>query len=540
MEKIVKFVKKEKLLFVIIGLLLASRLLIVLNSSFTFYSDDAIYANLARFLTQGKFEKVFHPFWQPLFPTLSTIIYLFTHNWEIALRVVSVLAGTALSIPIFFLVRQILSALHAILLTLFITFTQPIINASLVPLSDMLAALFITSSITLVFIGLARRENNLLILSSLTLGLTFLTRQEGIMFFGLTLIFFLLYFPVKIFQRKVTMEQITNTLFSFVIIFAIVSSPYIVAMSTKFNELTLSQKFSAQIQQEHAFKIRDNGTTWAQEVWSVKSPNYQSPYFENALPYISKNIFWLWDWFYKKIDGWQQNFLSNFPAWSIPFMLIGVLSLLKKQEYLWSTAYLIFITATAITITIFSTALADIRYLLWVIPFLLYLFYSGIKTIIEIIFHQFLHLKLQSQRFEFGILTVVLLLLPSFSANTIFNPLEYANSFTKNYYRKEILKASEWLNDNTKEPNPRIMMRHEGIEFYTNGETIYLPQELSLNETLSYAKKNKADYLVAWVEELSTEESLSLLNPELKTPGLQRVYQYPEKNPNIIIYSFIN
>ena len=87
--------------------------------------------------------------------------------------------------------------------------------------------------------------------------------------------------------------------------------------------------------------------------------------------------------------------------------------------------------------------------------------------------------------------------------------------------------AGEWLAKNSKVSEPKIMMRHEGVEFYSDGFTVYTPQGLTIPQTTEYAKKNRVDYLVAWTEELSDDQDFSLPKP---------VFKYPENFPKIIIY----
>ncbi|MBI4058754.1 glycosyltransferase family 39 protein [Candidatus Microgenomates bacterium] len=506
------------------------KLIILLNSSFTFNSDDAIYAEIARFWTQGKLNLIFHPTWQPLFPALSTLFYLLTNNWEVSLRLVSSVAGSLLIIPLFLLIKKTISNLHATLFAIYFFFFTPIIEASITPLSDMLSTTLIVSSIIAIFLGLYQKNHKLFLLGTFFNGLTFLTRSEGVMFFGLTFIYLSLYFLIQLIKKRILIKSALANLILFVAIFLLTILPYAITTGIQMGQWTLSQKFSAQIQQEHAFKLNSRGTTWSQEIVSVKSPNYHSDYFKNGLQYVAKNIFWLTEWYGQKLAGWKTVLLNNLPAWGLIFIVLGTFYLIKRSG-IWASGYILFILLTAVFLSIFSTPIWDIRYLLWTLPILIFLFYYGFYATTSVIF---------KSKINFIFPLIVLFLLPSFSPKYLINPQEVATNFTRKYYKEEIKEAGIWIKENNQHSNPKIVMRHEGVEFYADGTTIYLPQNLSYQESINYAKKNKADFIIIWPDELNSKDGLFVLTDHrINGFGLKKVYQYPFNDPKIIIYKLI-
>lgn len=513
------------------------RLLILSNSSLTLYSDDAIYAILARFLTEGDLKNFFHPTWPPLFPAISAFFYLITQNWEIALRAVSILPGVALVIPFFYLLRTTLSFAHAFLLTLALTFFHPIINLSLLPFSDMLATFLLITSITIIFLGLHLQKTKLFAIAAISFGLAFLTRSEGAMFFLLTIFYLFLYFLSQIIQKKrdLSLNTLLRVIPTMLFLFFLTAGPYLIATRLQLGEWTLSQKFSAQIKQGHAFALRENGTTWSQEVVSAKSPNYQSQYFRGGMEHVLEYSDWFVWWFNQKFRNWVSVFKEIFPIWSIPLIFIGMFNMFHKN-FFWSTGYLLFVMLIAIPTTIFSTPISDIRYLFWSFPLFLFFFYQGIHLLSDII----LKIIPQAKRPPSLIRLIpfwAFLLFPSFSLEAILHPLVYSQEFTRNHYRQEIMEAAEWIKKNTLEGNPRIMMRHEGIEFYVKGVTVYLPQQLTIDEVIKYAIKNRVDYLVAWSEELASDKTLSvLLEAGVKHPNLNEVYRSNYNNRTLVVY----
>lgn len=526
-----KNLKTHKLLLILVSINFFYRLFIILNSKVTFYSDDAIYASLARFALSAD-SRFFHPTWPPLYPFASAISYLFFHNFEFSARLVSAIAGSVILIPVFYLSQDILSKGARIFLIISLGAIFPLIKLSTIPFSDVLAALLITCSLASVFISF-QQANQLKSLSwaGIFLGLVTLTRAEGTMFFGLSLVFLVGFWSIQvilaIWKKRMNLKMFLPLLV-FVFFFLLTVSPYAIAMRIKLGEWTLSQKFSNQVQQGHSFALK-NGTTWIQEVDSISSPNYQSPYFRNGLTYVLDNFDYFRWWFWQKLTAWKVVFAANFPNYSIVPLSIGCLKLLSKK-YFWSLSYLLWVSAWAIPITIFSTPLSDIRYLLWVSVVFLFLYYLSIDLLAGFFKKYFSTPKI----ILFSLGLAISLGWPIFNLS-LFQPLKIAESVTKDYYFPEIIEASSWINQHA--TNPKIMMRHEGIEFLTKGQTIYLPQA-DYPQTIDYARKHSVDYLIAWDQELMGDKYLSnLFKEDFKSNDLEKVYQIRNERANLVIYT---
>lgn len=505
-------------LFIII---LLPRAWVLFNSSYTFYSDDAIYAILAKSLLDGHWQYVFHPTWPPLFPAISAFILLFTSNFEFGLRLTSLIFGVVIVIPLYFLVTKTTSKVNAVAYVISLSLFTPLVTISLLPLSDSLAIFLIVSGLISMFFAFLHFPSlvatKLFILSAFSFGLVYLTRAEGTMFFFLTFLYLLFYGILK-YRTK---QYFLNIIY-FTIVFFITISPYVIATRWQIGEWSLSQKFSAQLQQGHAFALNKRESTWAQEIDSAKFPSYNSPYYKNGTEFLLNRLYGLMHTYPEKQLKWQIVFLSVFPIWTISLMLIGTTFLLNKK-YIWSMIYLIFIIIIAVPITIFSTPMQDIRYMAWAIPFFLYFFLLGIKKIIH------------NNSLSALLLFLIILFFPGTSLDNMFNSDKIAKNFTKLYYKNELKIAGMWIKNHSLNLDPKIMMRHEGVEFYSDGETIYMPQ-ISYNHVVKYANNNKVDYIIAWDEELvGDKELMRLLDEKIQHPGLQKVYSI-KGHGNVIIY----
>jgi len=495
------------------------RLIILSNSNITFFSDDAIYAILARFFANGDVYHAIHPTWPPLYPLLAAIFHLVSSRWETALQLVSTVAGSLLPIPLYMVAKKYLDQKSTATFAILTSFFDPLITESLMPLSDMLSSLLTICFIFTIFFYLSRPNKKLIILAAVFNGLIYLTRSEGFMFFSLTSAFLVMFHVLS--KRK-----LIAFVGFFVFTFLLITSPYTVTMSQRFHKISFTQKASAQIKQGRSFELRKNGTTWSQVVVSVKDPNYSSDYFTGGLGHVLEYGDWYWWWFLEKGEKWINLYWKLFPVWASVFLFIGIIKSFKKK-YFWSIVYIIFISTISILATIFATPSTEIRYLLWLFPILIFFFSKGVYETAK-----YARLK----KFSFLIVGMLLLFLPTFSTQQILHPIAFAHNFTQRHFRPEILLAKEYIKNDTDKKSPKIMMRHEALEFYVEGTTIYTP-EVPIEEIIEYARKNDVDYLISWTFELANDkELLKIVDPNSNIEGLVPVLIVPE----LIVYKLNN
>lgn len=509
------------------------QLYLLLNTKLTFFSDDAIYASLARLITERNFDLALHPFWMPLYPLFSALAYLFFGQWELSLRLISVIASVSLLYPVYLLAKKVVSPEVGIFLSLSIALNYPLIKIGIFPQADALAAFFMLSSFCVLAISLSQEKlkiKNLLVLSSaLLLGLEYLTRPEGTLFFAIFLSFLILNLLIQIFLFKKYPLREFLIIPSFILIFFITISPYLIPIHQKLGFWTLSQKFNAQIQQEHAFKYKFN-TTWNQETTSVKNPNYKSIYFLNPLSYILDNFNRLNIWFIQKIHSWIKIYLGIFPIWSIPLILLGTGSLLRKKSS-WQTAFILYTLFIALPVTFYSTAISDIRYLAWSIPLIYFMYYLGADLITTLI-----KTKLFKSLVVFFFFTLTFLFPSNFFVN-LWQLDKFIANYNQIYYLPEIQDLAIRLS--AMKTRPTVMSRYEALEFYSNGKTIYLPQT-DIETLINYAKTNNVDFLIAWQREIGSEKNLSLLLENNFThPRLKLIYSLNSKDGPLKVYTLL-
>lgn len=512
------------------------QLFLILNTKLTFFSDDAIYATLARLFYNGNYSQIIHPFWMPLFPILSSITYSFIKNWEISLRLVSTLSTTLMLIPLFWMAKNSLSPLISIIFIVSLISNFIILKVGIFPQSDALATLLLISSLSFFyysfFTNTLKRKNLFILLAATFCGLNFLTRPEGTLFLTIYLSFLTIYFFVEIiFLKKYSYKQFL-ILPAFIFVFLSTISPYVLSLSAKLGYFTISPKFNAQIQQEHAFAYK-NMSTWNQHTSSAKNPNLKSAYFKGGTDYILDNTNRLKIWFFQKMESWWRIYKINFPLWFLYLLPFSFLTAFRKK-YTWSTLFVFYTILIAIPVTIFSTAITDIRYLLWTIPIFLFLFLLFCDYVLNLIKES----ELFPKKYLNLLPLIPLFLIFTFDSTLKQEFLSINKSliapFDQINYRPELLGIANQL-QKTK-PNPKIMMRHEMLEFYTDGEIIYTPQT-SIENVINYAKTTKTDFIVAWKRELEGEKELEeLANPKFENSNLEKVYFINTSDGPLVVY----
>lgn len=512
----------------IVPFVLIFYLFIILNSTLVFYSDDAIYATIAKYWINLDWSHIFHPTWPPFYPLVSALIYFFTHNLENSSRIVSAISASLVLIPLYKLTLETTSKIVAVIFIVLVAFLTPIIDLALSPHSDMLSTFLLISAMVSFFFYLQKLKLTYLIISGLLFALTYLTRAEGSLFFTLSFFYLSVYCLKTLIQNRKPLLNFLLPIVVFTITFFFIASPYMLAVGKQIGGWPLSAKFSAQIQQGHAFALNDFNETWAQDIDSVNNPNYQSPYYKNGVKFMLDNFDYLLKWAIQKYTGWQNLFYTVFPFWSLIFIITGFTKIVEKKYI--NLNYFLFILFTTIPITIFSTSINDIRYLLWTVPLLLYFFILGTMKFFS------LFSKKASLIF---IPTLLVLLFPGSSLHSILNPEKLVVEYSAINNRPYFIEVANWIK-NQSIKNPKIMMRHESVTYYAEGEMVYLPQT-SYQKMIDYAKKHDVDYLVSWHGELSTDTELSsLLDKNIKHQDLQVVYSQNNQGNTIIVYKLIN
>ena len=184
------------LLFITVALLLR------LVSFFTFRfidsgggSDTVTYLLLARNLFTGRgltefgVPHVIHP---PFYPIMTGLAWQLTGDLVAAGHLVSVLAGSALVIPVYILARDLYGTRTARYAALFTAIFPLLVYGSVETFSESLYTFLLLAGISVFWWSFSRRRFIGLPFAGALIGLSFLTHPSGLAFLPLLLLFFFL------------------------------------------------------------------------------------------------------------------------------------------------------------------------------------------------------------------------------------------------------------------------------------------------------------------------------------------------------------
>lgn len=522
-------------IIILICLSFANNLMFMAAIRRDLYSDSVIYMSMARRFLEGQPEYLLHPMWQPLYPLTSAFFFLIFKDWLVAARMVSVVFGSLLVIPVYLLTKNLLGKYPAVLASLLVIFLKPLTVSSIAPLSEALVIFFFWSGLYLLWKGVQKANYFFSFLAGISWGLTYLTRTEGafaLAGFTIMTFFYLAWrtlsrhstkmFPQGWLQSKQLMVIFLLVLSGFLLIY----SPFFIGMRIKYKKSFSLAKAAALFNVDGgAVKFNhDKTSTWAQDIWSIRTFNPNSEFFiytgyQN--PERRKYLF---------LDTWtriciffQRYFQGYFGILGIILALIGCLKLLRSQK----TFSLIFIPVLMImfvSLSFFAPS-AQERYIFWILPFFIISIIAGITFLASTL-----------KRINSISLTVIFLFFVFTQRdNYLFLYISSPGKIAAPNDSVAALSAVDsWLSK--KYPGATVMAGHERVVFSNRGLLVYQPNAQDPEEFLSYARLKKVDFIVATRGEAPPVMEYLYKTPK-NYPGLTLVYSRPDLS--IYIYKLI-
>lgn len=491
-------------------------------------TDGYFYATCGKNLIEGKgftnMDGTPHLTFSPLPSLLIGIFWLIFKDLELAGRMVSILSGSFLILPVYLFAKNLWNKKIAILTSFLVIFYPGLVNISTQVGSDSLYTFVLVSMIYIFWLALNKKENSWLYFISVgfMLGLCYLARAIGFVYFLVISLWTGIFF---LFKRKNARQLVFNIIICF-IAFLIVSSPYLVFIYKQTNHLSLVPEAGRWLsilqtaESEEELEIAKTSISGVQKI-EIKDKYSLLGYFKQypklfAVKFI-KGIFL----FYKR------KLPDEIPSLIIIFIGLGLLGIpfnkekFKKDIFLLSLAFPLSIQA------FWGTWGADSRYIIPLTPFVLVLTSLGLYFFKDNFLNS-LEINSSLRRIIF-ILTVTIIIISFF-------PSILKIAIQKSEEPIEHKEAGLWLKqfDNSK---PLIMSRKPWVAFYSEGIWICLPYG-TYEEIINYAKKNKVKYLV--IDEMlitKLRPQLTFLLKESRAPvDLELIYKDKFSGRSILIY----
>lgn len=320
------------------------------------FSDDAIFAMLARKVLEEGPSGAFHLAWGPLLPWLNALLNkLFNIPLEEGPRIITGLSLTLRVIPIYLLSKYLFGKMAALVSIILVSLYTFLLVPQEATLAEGLYSLVIFTGFLISYIALKTEKLKWYFFAGGIWGLAYLTRLEGWFF----LIPLLILTGLRLFHNSKKHSMTLKLLVTFVIAFLLISSPFLIFIKQVYGAWTLNPRASIVLVAPgnlFTFYKDINGiTTPAQAYFSGDPKSYNS-----SLWHPEPFVFW-------RAIGRSWSTLSIIPTiyfkyfWeNTPVLLIGgILGLLLTltlifQKKLRLLATFIFLTALLFTLLDFS------------------------------------------------------------------------------------------------------------------------------------------------------------------------------------------
>jgi 4-amino-4-deoxy-L-arabinose transferase-like glycosyltransferase len=510
--------------------------------------DEVNYLKLGASGAIHGLNHILHPYWSPLYPFFVALVGKFFSNYELASRLVSILFGTILIVPVYRFAEKYLSNNVAWFCSLLIAFFPMLIESSVSALTE---TLYIFMAITGIILGFLAIQKKSILLAAITGGLfslAYLTRPEG---FGCLIVFVGLTGGVLIYQIIKNHEyRLIFILLGTIVSFLIISSPYLYYLHQVTGWWTLSSKGRTNMQgsitamENKGKKLNpwlllneDNTHLPDDDIYHTGEflKYYQSGNQANDnladQKAVRSTVFLILKKFVKNFYEVITTGVSQ--LLSLPLLLLAVLGLFGEpwdRARIWRELYLLsyVIFFWIVVIPMFHVTA---RYLLPMAPIVLIWSGLGIERLLEWIQQTFLDFNaFWNKRLLFALKTIVVLILigsfivPGLTRMTMKNPF----SLEEWVEPIEQKKAGLWLKDHCTEP-PIIMAWNHAISFYAQNYDIKQTVSIPLNDldrVLAYARNRGAKYLTLNEKNKDNFPTINCLLDESQIPpDLKLIYK---------------
>ena len=504
--------------------------------------DGVYYAMLGKQLVSGNLQEGLSTFWPPLYPLLAGLSSLVSRDIETGGRVVSVLAGSVLVVPVYSLIRILYGSDAAFIGALLVAIHPTLIHFSTTLLTE---STYTTLLMIALFTALRAFSGGACVAffaAGVTIGACYLLKPEAIGYVGLMA---LLTLGTSLSGKHLPSSQV---LFSVMVLLAgasLLSLPYLLFLRRATGEWTISDKFRAHVHPSESWERRWLGlpegrmTTLADRLYAGASGKDDS--LENrglpALDVASLRMMTTRSFAALKSQA-RLLIYGMTPPQLMLLMGLGMFRTESSRElYLLS-----FVAFTLIGYALCPDEIND-RLLVPLLPVTICWTAGGFKSLEDWLF-EFFKQKKTSHAVSFINPATLRLLMISALVFSMLPWAIYALMALPAAPMIEYKEAATWIKTHS-ETTPLIMATAPFIAFYAECRPVYLPAE-KYQTVVEHARRLNVDY-VAIDEALISNgfwgnneysDLRSLLDEQSHHPGLRLVYKF-DRMPRrkILIYT---
>ncbi len=433
----------------------------------------------------------------PLYPLLTSLVMAVIGDSELAGRLISLLMGSLLFIPVYLIIATIYSRKTALIGAILVTFHPYLIEVSVSVLSEATYLFFMLWGLYGGVLALHKPSKRTMVYSGLAWGFAYLTRTEGLFGFGITL---LLIVVVHLPQQREWRKMAVNVV-CLVGTFLLLAAPYVLFLYSITGHLrfenkslivyTISERMlSGMSYEQAALEINQN----LEQV----GPELNNTAFVLAttdVPTIGKLLSFVSRFYYHNLKHIFQMLITFATPHVILLVPLGLFrrpwgsKRLISELYLWA-----FCGGTLFLL--FSIAFTHDRYITSFLPILLIWAAMGVVEMAEWLSATVRNLsrafaeRFPIQAMSMGIMVLFVLLLFFFKAKGVLAQRQMDSTELSQR------SAGLWLRNQL--PNHKVVMSTDTATAYYSGST-WLPFPYATDEVrLAYVEEVRPDFLVIY------------------------------------------
>jgi 4-amino-4-deoxy-L-arabinose transferase-like glycosyltransferase len=484
--------------------------------------DAAVYGKIAWGMKSGYGLHWWSVVWPPLYPFMILLFSLVTGSLESAAFAVSLVLGSLIVVPFFFLARKIFDNRSAYLGSLLVVFFPSLVAISATSLSEATYTFFLLLTLLLGWLLITARSVVYAFLFGLLGGICYLTRPEFLVAFVLLLLVFLL----AGMRRKAPTGPRSVALLPICLLgFLILAFPYVNFMHSQTGHWILSGKTSHNILKQKAYSRGADYLEQRQafaEVLDGLTPEGEVKGKvllgeESILGYVTSSGF---------LAGYLKNVWTGVKEANLYLLLFFLPSLFylfswRIDKAPWEKRFFLLCAFSPIlTMPIFFSPAG--RLTQPYAPLLILLSVGGIQNIRRAL-GKLSRASGQSSGLSLGavgvLLAVFLLSVLSWTQATAVAERHETRFGNLKLESEEFKKLGLWA-DRTLPKDAAVMyLSGDSFFFYCNRITTPVPFA-SFDRIVEFSRRNRLDYMVVSLgKEASWREDLSFLLQPLAEPG---------------------
>jgi 4-amino-4-deoxy-L-arabinose transferase-like glycosyltransferase len=488
--------------FVFLAVLFLFALLVRISFSrhfqFPLNGDSVIYAKIAWEIENGYGLHWWSVVWSPFYPFMIVLFSIFTGSLETATTMVSLVLGSLLVVPFFFLAKIMFNHRVAYLGSILVVFFPALVVISEVPLSEATYTFFLMITLLCGWLLFSRRSYFHALLFGIFSGICYLTRPEFLVaFVCLLLVFLIIELKARITTRQNTSVLLVISLLGFLIL----ALPYVYFMHSQTGHWMLSGKMAHNILKEKAYASSANYPEQRQALAQMLDGLTPKGELKGKVLLGQESMFiflkrpgFLGDYFRCIWLGLKQ--IDLFLAPFLMFSLFYIFSWKTEKRGSAPRQFLLFSFAPLLTMPVLFVV--EGRLIEPYAPLIILMAVAGMLNLAKLAIRNRRHKSSEvANLFRYGTSLVVVAVLSVFSVAQAGRMAEnYEKVFQATNWPAEYKKLGQWVDERLPQ-NASVMYLSpwDSLIFYCNRQAYPMPFA-AWQEIVQFAKENHIKYLL--------------------------------------------